>query len=72
MTLARDEDRTPPPTSAVKPPVQFVTFEAMLPAAMALRAEAGLGYAVDVEFAIADRTIWLVQARPITALARSG
>ena len=36
MTLARDEDRTPPPTSAVKPPVQFVTFEAMLPAAMAL------------------------------------
>jgi formate/nitrite transporter len=39
MTLARDEDRTPPPTSAVKPPVQFVTFEAMLPAAMALRAE---------------------------------
>ncbi|MFL5796852.1 MAG: PEP/pyruvate-binding domain-containing protein [Actinomycetota bacterium] len=41
-------------------------------AALTRRAEAGLGYAVDVEFAIADRTIWLVQARPITALARSG
>lgn len=41
-------------------------------AALARRAEAGLGYAVDVEFAVAERTIWLVQARPITALARSG
>ena len=41
-------------------------------AALARRAEAGLGSPVDVEFAIADRTTWLVQARPITALERSG
>ena len=40
-------------------------------ASLARRAESGLGYPVDVEFAIADRVVWLVQARPITALAPS-
>ena len=39
MTVVRDEDRSPSASSAVNVPVQFVTFEAMLPAAMALRAE---------------------------------
>ena len=38
---------------------------------LALEAEEALGFPVDVEWALADGEIWLVQARPISAAARS-
>jgi pyruvate,water dikinase len=43
--------------------------EARRVADFALRAEAGLGGPVDVEFCWAGEDLWLVQCRPITALA---
>jgi pyruvate,water dikinase len=43
--------------------------EARRVAGFALRAEAGLGRPVDVEFCWAGDDLWLVQCRPITALA---
>ncbi len=38
---------------------------------LALEAEAGFGFPVDVEWALARGEIWLVQSRPISAAARS-
>jgi pyruvate,water dikinase len=43
--------------------------EARRVAELTLAAEAGLGRPVDVEFCWAGRELWLVQCRPITALA---
>ena len=40
-------------------------------AKLALEAEEGFGFPVDVEWALAGEEIWLVQARPISAAARS-
>jgi len=40
-------------------------------AELALLAEAGFGFSVDVEWALATGEIWMVQARPISAAARS-
>lgn len=44
--------------------------EARLVAAVVLRAEAGFGSPVDVEFCFGGPELWLVQCRPITTLAR--
>jgi len=38
---------------------------------LALQAEAGFGFPVDVEWALASGEIWLLQSRPISAAARS-
>lgn len=41
--------------------------------ALALAAESALGMAVDIEWAVDEsRSLWLLQARPITTLARQG
>ena len=46
--------------------------EAVAIAELARRAEDGLGRPVDVEFCFEGRTPWLVQARAITTLGRTG
>jgi len=40
-------------------------------AELALAAEEGFGFPVDVEWALASGEIWLLQSRPVTAAARS-
>ena len=45
--------------------------EARAVADLVLRAEAGFGWPVDVEFCFEGRELWLVQCRPITTLARA-
>lgn len=56
----------PPPGTAGEPPAGAVTVSQV--AALALRAEALLGSPADVEWAWDGQDVWLVQARPITAL----
>ena len=69
MTVLLQSGTSEVPVPAELQSISSLTDEQALQIArLATSLEAGAGYPVDIEFAIAERTLYLLQCRPITTL----